>query len=70
NGASPVSAAQIPLPPSRAEYVQKDESIGKAKEKKGPTAQQSWEKLMAEVEKYDEGTVKNWKEDIDTLLVF
>ncbi|KAI3605694.1 hypothetical protein WG66_012031 [Moniliophthora roreri] len=43
---------------------------GKAKEKKGPTAQQSWEKLMAEVEKYDEGTVKNWKEDIDTLLVF
>ncbi|KAI3619501.1 hypothetical protein WG66_006629 [Moniliophthora roreri] len=45
-------------------------SIGKAEEKKGPTAQQSWEKVLAEVEKYNEGMVKNWKEDIDTLLVF
>ncbi|EEB97278.1 hypothetical protein MPER_03445 [Moniliophthora perniciosa FA553] len=39
-----------------------------AEEKKGPTVQQSWEKLTLEVERYDDGMVKNWKEDIDTLL--
>ncbi|EEB89965.1 hypothetical protein MPER_11889 [Moniliophthora perniciosa FA553] len=40
------------------------------KKRREHTVQQSWEKLMAEVEQYDDGMVKNWKEDIDTLLVF
>ncbi|KAI3609999.1 hypothetical protein WG66_007296 [Moniliophthora roreri] len=79
---SPAPATQIPLPPS-AQSVREDEPMShpgtapqpthateKTEEKKKPTVQQSWEKLMAEVEKYDEGMVKNWKEDIDTLLVF
>ncbi|KAI3608461.1 hypothetical protein WG66_000918 [Moniliophthora roreri] len=83
NSALPVLAAQIPLPPSPPQSVREDESTsrygtapssidatGMAKKKKGSTVQQSWQKLMAEVEKYDDGTVKNWKEDIDTLLVF
>ncbi|KAI3610161.1 hypothetical protein WG66_007298 [Moniliophthora roreri] len=82
SSASPVSAAQISLPPS-TQSVREDEPMShpgtapqpahateKTEEKKGPTVQQSWEKLMAEVDKYDEGMVKNWKEDIDTLLVF
>ncbi|ESK93821.1 hypothetical protein Moror_13071 [Moniliophthora roreri MCA 2997] len=73
---------QIPLPPS-AQSVQGGRptsypgtasqqayATGKTEERKGPAVQQSWEELMAEVEKYDEGTVKSWKEDIDTLLVF
>ncbi|KAI3603305.1 hypothetical protein WG66_002345 [Moniliophthora roreri] len=34
------------------------------------TIQQSWETLLKMVDKYDEDMVKNWKEDIDTLLVF
>uniref|UniRef100_A0A0W0EZT5 DUF6535 domain-containing protein n=1 Tax=Moniliophthora roreri TaxID=221103 RepID=A0A0W0EZT5_MONRR len=80
---SPVSATQIPLPPSSAHSIREDEptshheaasqpanATGKAEEKTGPTVQQSWEKLILEIEKYDDGTVKNWKEDIDTLLVF
>ncbi|KAI3608468.1 hypothetical protein WG66_000917 [Moniliophthora roreri] len=83
DGASPVSATQIPLPSSPAQSVREDEpalhygtaprpadAIGKAEEKTGPMLQQSWEKLLSAVEKYDDGMVKNWKEDIDTLLVF
>ncbi|ESK86452.1 hypothetical protein Moror_4925 [Moniliophthora roreri MCA 2997] len=34
------------------------------------TVQQSWAALLKMVDKYDEDMVKNWKEDIDTLLVF
>uniref|UniRef100_A0A0W0EWC8 DUF6535 domain-containing protein n=1 Tax=Moniliophthora roreri TaxID=221103 RepID=A0A0W0EWC8_MONRR len=34
------------------------------------TVQQSWAALLETVNKYDEDMVKNWKEDIDTLLVF
>ncbi|ESK84170.1 hypothetical protein Moror_16995 [Moniliophthora roreri MCA 2997] len=34
------------------------------------TVERSWERLMSEVNQYDDGLVKNWKEDIDTLLVF
>ncbi|ESK89191.1 hypothetical protein Moror_5198 [Moniliophthora roreri MCA 2997] len=37
---------------------------------KQPTVDESWEKMMKEVNRYDEDMVKNWKEDIDTLLVF
>ncbi|KAI3615940.1 hypothetical protein WG66_010343 [Moniliophthora roreri] len=38
--------------------------------KRKPTILESWEKLLKEISRYDEETVKNWKEDIDTLLVF
>ncbi|KAK7030391.1 hypothetical protein VNI00_014135 [Paramarasmius palmivorus] len=31
---------------------------------------ESWEKMLKEVNRYDDDMVKNWKEDIDTLLVF
>ncbi|EEB93141.1 hypothetical protein MPER_08247 [Moniliophthora perniciosa FA553] len=34
------------------------------------TADKSWEIMMKEVTRYDEDTVKGWKEEIDTLLVF
>ncbi|ESK92587.1 hypothetical protein Moror_4386 [Moniliophthora roreri MCA 2997] len=78
----PVSATQIPLPPSPAQSIREDEptshheaaspadATGKVEEKTGPTVQQSWERLTLEVEKYDDGMVKNWRDDIDTLLVF
>ena len=32
--------------------------------------EEAWEKLIKETNKYDDDMVKNWKEDIDTLLVF
>ncbi|EEB96472.1 hypothetical protein MPER_04389, partial [Moniliophthora perniciosa FA553] len=32
--------------------------------------QEGQEQLHSQSKKYDEGMVKNWKEDIDTLLVF
>ncbi|KAK1220268.1 hypothetical protein PQX77_016973 [Marasmius sp. AFHP31] len=35
-----------------------------------PTPERSWEAIMKEVTSLDEGLVKGWKEDIDTLLVF
>ncbi|KAK1223631.1 hypothetical protein PQX77_013492 [Marasmius sp. AFHP31] len=35
-----------------------------------PTLERSWEVIMKEVTSLDEGLVKGWKEDIDTLLVF
>ncbi|ESK96386.1 hypothetical protein Moror_7046, partial [Moniliophthora roreri MCA 2997] len=41
---------------------------GKVEERKRPTLEQSWEKMLMEVSKYDDGMVKAWKEDIDTLL--
>ncbi|ESK84845.1 hypothetical protein Moror_14970 [Moniliophthora roreri MCA 2997] len=37
---------------------------------KKPNLSESWEKTLKEVAKYDDDMVKNWKEDIDTLLVF
>ncbi|EEB98064.1 hypothetical protein MPER_02494, partial [Moniliophthora perniciosa FA553] len=46
------------------------EKIEEKTEEKGPTLQESWKILTTEVGKYDEGMVKSWKEDIDTLLVF
>ncbi|KAK7024459.1 hypothetical protein VNI00_016310 [Paramarasmius palmivorus] len=33
-------------------------------------SERSWERLQAEVKKYDDGLVVGYKEDIDTLLVF
>ncbi|KAK1216180.1 hypothetical protein PQX77_021194 [Marasmius sp. AFHP31] len=35
-----------------------------------PTLDKSWEVVMKEVDSLDDGLVKGWKEDIDTLLVF
>ncbi|KAI3614343.1 hypothetical protein WG66_000277 [Moniliophthora roreri] len=76
NAASSLSAAQIPSiledQPllNHGAISQSVDATGKVEEKKGPTVEQSWEKLMAEVAKYDSGMVKDWKEDIDTLLVF
>ncbi|KAI3607786.1 hypothetical protein WG66_004550 [Moniliophthora roreri] len=71
NSVSPAPATQIPLPPS-AQSVREGEPMShpgtapqpthateKTEEKRKPTVQQSWEKLMAEVEKYDEGMVRD-----------
>ncbi|ESK89483.1 hypothetical protein Moror_16113 [Moniliophthora roreri MCA 2997] len=41
-----------------------------AEEKRNPALDEAWEKLWKEVARYDDDMVKNWKEDIDTLLVF
>ncbi|ESK93820.1 hypothetical protein Moror_13070 [Moniliophthora roreri MCA 2997] len=78
--ALPVSAAQILPPLSPAQSVGEDEhssyhgtvpqqadATGKVEEKK---LQQSWERLTLAIMKYDDEMVKNWKENIDTLLVF
>ncbi|KAF9257462.1 hypothetical protein L218DRAFT_935763, partial [Marasmius fiardii PR-910] len=35
-----------------------------------PTAQQSWETILRQVDRLDEDQVRGYKEDIDTLLVF
>ncbi|ESK86457.1 hypothetical protein Moror_10955, partial [Moniliophthora roreri MCA 2997] len=37
---------------------------------KSYTIEESWDALHRVVDKYDDDTVKDWKEDIDTLLVF
>ncbi|KAK7030414.1 hypothetical protein VNI00_014158 [Paramarasmius palmivorus] len=37
---------------------------------KSPSLDQSWECVMKEANRYDDDMVKNWKEDIDTLLVY
>ncbi|ESK83382.1 hypothetical protein Moror_15633 [Moniliophthora roreri MCA 2997] len=51
--------------------VHESGAVGKTEgTKKGATMDHSWEKLTAEFAKHDDGVVKNWKEDIDTLLVF
>ncbi|ESK86759.1 hypothetical protein Moror_15177 [Moniliophthora roreri MCA 2997] len=50
--------------------AQLEDAAEEAKEAKKPTLLQSWEKLLKEVARYDDDMVKNWKEDIDTLLVF
>ena len=42
---------------------------GKAEGKK-PTDDESFEKLLSVVGKFDEELVKGWRDDIDTLLVF
>ncbi|ESK95907.1 hypothetical protein Moror_12315 [Moniliophthora roreri MCA 2997] len=55
---APGTASQ---PADQRETVQKRTSF---------TLEQLWEKLTTEVAKYDDGVVKDWKEDIDTLLVF
>jgi hypothetical protein len=34
------------------------------------TAPDSWSTCAKTVQKYDENMVRNWKEEIDTLLVF
>ncbi|KAK7043866.1 hypothetical protein VNI00_008032 [Paramarasmius palmivorus] len=45
---------------------------GRASKKKRPrdATSYSWGKLLDEVTKYDDDMVKNWKEDIDMVLVF
>lgn len=35
-----------------------------------PTSPDGWSICAQTVQKYDEAVVKNWKEEIDTLLVF
>ncbi|KAI3620858.1 hypothetical protein WG66_006300 [Moniliophthora roreri] len=35
-----------------------------------PTLDESWEKVLKQVARYDDDMVKNWRDDIDTLLVF
>ncbi|ESK89197.1 hypothetical protein Moror_5204 [Moniliophthora roreri MCA 2997] len=66
-GGSRISAADIPLPPSNATFS--DSGEDKPSDKPGSVAD-AWEILMKAVNKYDDEMVKNWKEDIDTLLVF
>uniref|UniRef100_A0A0W0FT88 DUF6535 domain-containing protein n=1 Tax=Moniliophthora roreri TaxID=221103 RepID=A0A0W0FT88_MONRR len=41
-----------------------------AGEQKKSTVQAPWERLQREVAKYDDEMVKNWKDDINTVLVF
>ncbi|EEB95966.1 hypothetical protein MPER_04982 [Moniliophthora perniciosa FA553] len=66
-GSSRIPAADIPLPPSNATFSDRGED--EPADKPGSVAD-AWEVLMKAVNKYDDEMVKNWKEDIDTLLVF
>uniref|UniRef100_A0A0W0G993 DUF6535 domain-containing protein n=1 Tax=Moniliophthora roreri TaxID=221103 RepID=A0A0W0G993_MONRR len=68
-GGSRISAADIPLPPSNATFSDSGEDKPSDHDKPGSVAD-AWEILMKAVNKYDDEMVKNWKEDIDTLLVF
>ncbi|KAK7051411.1 hypothetical protein VNI00_004911 [Paramarasmius palmivorus] len=53
------------------ETDQKEEEKRREEEKRKKTViEPSYEKLQAEVKKYDDGLVLGYKEDIDTLLVF
>ncbi|EEB95806.1 hypothetical protein MPER_05169 [Moniliophthora perniciosa FA553] len=60
-------AAEIPLPPSPTNFIQTGQNFWS---QQNPTLDQSWEKLMKEVNRYDDDMVKNWKDEIDTLLVY
>ena len=51
--------------------MKKEERTWEETEKwKKEVVEPAYEKLQAEVKKYDDGMVLGWKEDIDTLLVF
>ncbi|EEB99333.1 hypothetical protein MPER_01007, partial [Moniliophthora perniciosa FA553] len=78
-------AMKIPLPPSpvphsdEVSHDQNEDSMGptenevyKNKDKKRPTDDESksWEVLQRAVARHDDDMVKNYKEDIDTQLVF
>ncbi|ESK96273.1 hypothetical protein Moror_7059 [Moniliophthora roreri MCA 2997] len=77
-GVSLHPATPISLLPSPVQYPMSNQAalgttaqpVDARKTGDGPALQRSPEKLMAEVAKYDGDMVKNWKEDIDTLLVF
>ncbi|KAK7062920.1 hypothetical protein VNI00_000418 [Paramarasmius palmivorus] len=60
-----ISAADVPLPPSNATFSER----GTGKQNPQSVAE-AWENLMRAVNKHDDEKVQNWKEDIDTLLVF
>ncbi|KAK7051410.1 hypothetical protein VNI00_004910 [Paramarasmius palmivorus] len=53
-----------------AEIKEEEKEGGEAQKRKKEAIDQSYEKLQAEVKKYDDGLVGGYKEDIDTLLVF
>ncbi|KAK7062895.1 hypothetical protein VNI00_000392 [Paramarasmius palmivorus] len=68
-GDSRTPSADIPLPPSNpsnAAFSEQDPE----KQKPKLSVAEAWENLMRAVNRHDEEMVKNWKEDIDTLLVF
>ncbi|ESK83569.1 hypothetical protein Moror_12082 [Moniliophthora roreri MCA 2997] len=48
-------------------YIKRPDQTNEADDKKRA---ESLEKLLTEVTKHDEGMVKGWRDDIDTLLVF
>ncbi|KAI3605666.1 hypothetical protein WG66_012032 [Moniliophthora roreri] len=52
---------------NRDPYIQRPDQTNEADDKKRA---ESLEKLLTEVTKHDEGMVKGWRDDIDTLLVF
>ncbi|KAK7013609.1 hypothetical protein VNI00_019475 [Paramarasmius palmivorus] len=54
----------------RKEEYRKAQWKREKEEKQKEAADRSYEKLRAEVKKYDDGMVAGYKEDIDTLLVF
>ncbi|ESK83421.1 hypothetical protein Moror_15606 [Moniliophthora roreri MCA 2997] len=75
-----LNPAQVLLPPSFTEPLPREQHADshsrpvygrkqKEKERK-PTLVESWGKLLQAVMNFDDDMVKNWKEDIDTLLVF
>ncbi|ESK89467.1 hypothetical protein Moror_16126 [Moniliophthora roreri MCA 2997] len=47
-----------------------EESESKHAARNPTDADKSWERLIREVNRYDDAMVKNWKEEIDTQLVF
>ncbi|KAK1226669.1 hypothetical protein PQX77_010348 [Marasmius sp. AFHP31] len=57
-------------PPNSVENTPKVDSHNLHADPEKPSLARSWEAVMREVDKHDEGLLGGWKEDIDTLLVF
>ncbi|ESK80906.1 hypothetical protein Moror_1331 [Moniliophthora roreri MCA 2997] len=57
-----------PSPPATSQPV--DAADNSQERKKRPTVDESWEVLRKAVARHDDDVVKNYKEDIDTQLVF
>ncbi|KAK7046055.1 hypothetical protein VNI00_007050 [Paramarasmius palmivorus] len=63
---------KIPLPASAHGSIQEDlpPNTMPREWKPTPSLDESYNTLLREVSRYDEDSVKNWRDDIDTLLVF
>ncbi|EEB93835.1 hypothetical protein MPER_07463, partial [Moniliophthora perniciosa FA553] len=72
-GLEMLDPCNISLPLSSTESLQEQRHTTPGRTsttKRKPTIDQSWEAVLKAVGRYDDDMVKNWRDDIDTLLVF